>query len=476
MVAQYLVLILSIVAVVSSNPEHFKTNSTLHKNVEVGIDWAPSSSLPSSKGPRSQHHRSCELGSCNAEYAGCAKHLERLWNPILRTNKVHSSRSLGRCAVVSSSDTLLYSKCGKAIDDHDTVLRFNFASNAPAYYSDLGSKTTYMFSHGSNFHAPGHALGEMGLEFQNKISTYLAHAGISDVPNAEWGRLPSIVIQSMCAKCRYDPNLKCANKCTVAFCIALAGCRASGFECGSISMDILREATQSYAKLFGSRNSKPSSGWVGLHWANRSCDVVDAYGFPLYSSGRHYYEKEDKQSGLLQEIDLSKHNLAKENLALRKLFRRDVTFWGKRDPRDSSSSATIHENSASCVNLGNTSTEPPQYSPFGKYAAIEETEISRFRSEGRSDLQIACSYEPRFLIFKRPRVHPGGRQAESAEVRKIGLALRCDQPGAAGGPLAGKAPRCQGSCVRYAALPEGTQVMLPCFSQAALRLSWNAMC
>ena len=77
------------------------------------------------------------------------------------------------------------------------------------------------------------------------------------------------------------------------------------------------------------RGDKPSSGWVGMHWANWTCGTVDAYGFPLMSSGQHYYEVEDKQQGLAQEFDLSKHNVARENAILRKRFERDVRFWGK---------------------------------------------------------------------------------------------------------------------------------------------------
>jgi hypothetical protein len=404
------------------------------------------------------HHRNCALGACNAEYASCAKGLRDIWSGELASKAVTSARTQRRCAVVSSSDTLLSSNCGPAIDDHDVVLRFNFASNAPAYHGDVGRKTTVMFSHGSNFNAPGHALGELGREFQRKVDGFKAHAigggGGGGGSGGSRQQLPGVVIQSMCAKCRFDPSLKCAANCAVAFCIGLAGCRANGFECSTIPLDILRGSTESFARLMKGhdRGDKPSSGWVGMHWANWTCGTVDAYGFPLMSSGQHYYEVEDKQQGLAQEFDLSKHNVARENAILRKRFERDVSFWGKDQPDAAS------DGGGRCVKLDPTSSTATSDRPSSDLRIIADAEIAARRTAGASDdLQIACSYEPRQMVFRKG----------SPEPRKFSAALQCD---------AFTRARCRGGCIRPATLPDGSAVTLPCYSQVALRVAWKTTC
>ena len=67
--------------------------------------------------------------------------------------------SLGKCAVVSSSGSLLGAGFGSAIDAHDTVIRFNMAPPDGKYAADVGVKTTIMFGHGGTTPADPYAQG-----------------------------------------------------------------------------------------------------------------------------------------------------------------------------------------------------------------------------------------------------------------------------------------------------------------------------
>lgn len=237
-------------------------------------------------------------------------------------------RLYSSCAIVSSSDSLLNSQFGQAIDNHDVVVRFNLPPMHPKYAKDVGSKLNIIFATASNFApvSPSWVPKKPAMItqlFRSKVQDYLRYA-----PHPQ----PAIVLQSMCAKCR-DLDMRCALNCTTAFCSGLRGCADAGVSCTVLDVNVVRVATMRYqeefrpAKMGKHAASKPGSGWIGAVWANMTCSSIDFYGFPIRSTGRHYYSERDRETGMIKEYDARKHNVSRENLRLRQLFKGRARFW-----------------------------------------------------------------------------------------------------------------------------------------------------
>jgi hypothetical protein len=234
----------------------------------------------------------------------CVRALTRFWQATLGATALDPvrGRSVGRCAIVSSADSLSGSGYGREIDAHAQVVRINFPPPARAYERDVGTRTTLMFANFGLFagQAPRPAKpGRAGIQaliargFAHKLDLFRRlrlEAHRLSAPGSEEPPPLPVVAADMCAKCK-QTNLACAASCAGGACAAMQACsQVPGLSCALLSTSVLKNSWATYAQDL---EHKPGAGWTAMFWLNATCDRVTAYGFSTHSAGQHYYAAED---------------------------------------------------------------------------------------------------------------------------------------------------------------------------------------
>jgi len=179
------------------------------------------------------------------------------------------SRTHKSCALVGNSGTLLKSGFGDEIDEHEAVMRVNFAP-VKNFRKDVGVKTTYDFSNREN----ARRLVEKGWENSRPESVALFFE-LSSPTNRK--RIFEPLVK------KYGKALK------VQF-------LHPGFVNRAHDLwNVLKTIIEKEKKT--SFHDKPMSGWYAVNFMMQRCESLDLYGFEPYTSKAkatapyHYFDQ-----------------------------------------------------------------------------------------------------------------------------------------------------------------------------------------
>ncbi|XP_019622217.1 PREDICTED: beta-galactoside alpha-2,6-sialyltransferase 2-like [Branchiostoma belcheri] len=176
-----------------------------------------------------------------------------------RDNAIKRQRT---CAVVGNSGILSKSGCGKAIDDHDFVIRINFP-NLKDYEKDVGEKTNLMV-------VGRHVLSVIYKCIKDKQECFVLKR-VDDLDKAYLYHPEALVeLESQTArrpykKITYVKKYVSAHKNVVNFLYSM-----------SSAPERIRELGRSLVERFP---ENPSNGAIAYSLALTFCDEVDLYGF-----------------------------------------------------------------------------------------------------------------------------------------------------------------------------------------------------
>ena len=221
-----------------------------------------------------------------------------------------------RCALVSSSDELIGSRAGRAIDAHDVVIRLNFAltMGRADYRADVGSRTDMMVVNWPSIMTPGYkqkvffrraprSEGTSGTlctptTFANNLTQHTLQSKKANVPLVV-GVDPAMVFTSnerfIVTKTRQG-HARCRRACIRRTCCCTYITDRTWanvlHDVRSVARGCRFTRNDSSSLLRGS----PSTGMISLVLALHACrsGSVTLFGFSKrHSTGKHYYMDDD---------------------------------------------------------------------------------------------------------------------------------------------------------------------------------------
>ena len=181
-----------------------------------------------------------------------------------------------RCAVVSSSDSLLRYSFGAAIDGHDAVFRINM-SPTEGFENRVGSRTTVAVTNWPSW---------------NRGNGYLNATGFRRRERPQIVVLQDPLIASDREKCCYK---KTAAHYRRQISKALKWCRTLFGTCVQMHAKVPEVAWNLACRAVNATCPfAPSSGLITTVFAANHCQRTTIFGFGLPSSGGHYYDIQRK--------------------------------------------------------------------------------------------------------------------------------------------------------------------------------------
>lgn len=225
-------------------------------------------------------HGSKCFRSRQCEGVGLACERYRVVSPLLRLSP---QNTLGRCAVVSSSDVLLAHELGAEIDRFDEIFRVNM-SPLEGFERVVGSRTTFVVTNTpswmskNDFVSPSIMLRDYFTDAKRAVR-------------------PTILVQDPLTA---SESVKCGfHHTTLSFRRRVETClksceRLHTFSCRALDRALVEDAWRAIcgAASPNQHNLAPSSGLIAVVYAAAKCQAVSLFGFAYTNSTGHYYAPE----------------------------------------------------------------------------------------------------------------------------------------------------------------------------------------